>query len=81
MMSRMHIEALLTCMSTDADMAHHEFSGDVTPPAEGEDLQWWASEAFDDPETFGDDWGGFTIDIRACPERPDLVGKKFEWYE
>ena len=52
------------------------------PPAESDDLEDWAGEYLYPHAGDGnavDKDAGYFADIVACAERPELVGREFQW--
>lgn len=52
------------------------------PPAGDGELRWWAQENLYPHTGDGNAAGkgaGYFAGIVACPERPDLVGREFQW--
>ena len=75
----MQITAQMTCFAPDNKLQTVNVTDDVATP--GHDIQDWADNHLSDigPELFNDQ-NGLRALVVGCAERPDLVGRQFEWW-
>lgn len=76
----MNIEVTIDNVYDDETITN-EYMRNVEVPQDDEDLDDWAyDELFPLTGTGREDGeAGYFLKITACSERPDLVGREFEW--